>query len=604
MAISFTSNPERVKSNTNREGDGVGRTNAPVSIGAGLSAPYYEVSVQDKPGFGSDQTITHTGPGVGVASGVGTNPNDIQGFVSATGNKIVIDNTFGSDSVTIQHHTGATIFIDADGSIHLISSGKKGFGVVAPRGDGTVYSKRHLVLKGDGRITLETDGDLDFNVGGNLGFHVKGDMTTVVQGSVHESIDGHKIFESGKDLSITSAGDTRITSAGKARIQSSKTLEVDVADNITMRTDHTLEMNAQKDIHAYAKEKVSVNAKDTLKVISEGAMTLSTKDDFALKADGTSKLSSTSAASIHSSSTIDVLASAKVNIKGSATDIQTSGSPSVDSAVDPGPAQLAQYAPSNTIIDSITSVRIAPDFPGNAKRMSAEEFSYHSNDGGNPNPKAEALTTGNRGAGSPPQIQDAGIKAEPVATDSHDLPAGVTSNGKSTQNPLPVPTSIYNSNQKISKHYTVGNIIGLRACPQSSQQAVLKEAMNTAWNILDPLVEKFGSRFQITSWYRNGDSANHITGGAVDLRASTKSDVQLTADIAAFIRDNLPYKQLFLEKNDAPGIHLHVWASPAGSGASGNCKTCADKKCRSSVQGLQLSFAVAALKKATGGKII
>ena len=47
-----------------------------------------------------------------------------------------------------------------------------------------------------------------------------------------------------------------------------------------------------------------------------------------------------------------------------------------------------QYAPSAIIIDNLTSVRVAPNFPANAKRMSAEEFSTYKNEQQKPNPKA------------------------------------------------------------------------------------------------------------------------------------------------------------------------------------------------------------------------
>jgi hypothetical protein len=373
------------------------------------------------------------------------------------------------------------------------------------------------------------------------------------------------------------AGDYRITSAGKMRIQTPRSLEIDAAQDITIRSDKSLEVDAQEKIGMYAK----------------GQMNISTKDDLAITADGTIKQSSTSAASIHSSSTIDILASAKVNIKGSTTDIQTGGSPSVDDA---GPVQLAQYPDANTIIDSITSVRLAPDFPQNAASLSNEEFSYYKNEGGNPNPQAEAYAAGNKGSGVTYESKDTGITAEAVATGIYDRPAGVESNnGKATQNPLPVPTSVYNASQKISRYITVGDIKNARSIPASEQLQVLKEAMNVAWNILDPLYEKFGSRMYISSWYRQ-KSANHGKGGAVDVRCSNKPDYGFTAEIAAFARDYLPYSKVLLEKNDEGGIHCHLESAQPGQSGGGAVLTCADPHCNSSVPGLKLSYAVAALE--------
>lgn len=593
----FSDDPSLVKSYTNREGDGVGRNDGPQLIGSGNPAPYYEVNVKDKPGQTSDQTITQTGPGAGNMSGVG-HSTDVQGFVSPTGNKVVIDNTFGADTITLQHHSGATIVIDADGSIHLISAGKKGVGVVAPTGDLTLFGKGHVVLKGDGKVTIESEGDLDINVGGAMNINVGRDLITSVGGSVDETIDGTKMTEVAKDMTTMVAGDNRLTAAGKLRIQTPQSLEVDAGKEITVRSDKSVELNAQINVGLYAKEKVSINATDTLEMLSQGAMTISTKDDLALKADGTTKLSSTSAASIHSSSTIDLLGSAKINIKGSATDIQTSGSPSVDSASEVNAAQLSQYPDSNTIIDSITSLRVAPDFPLNAGKMSAEEFSLYKNEGGFPNPQAEAYAAGNKGAGVTYNPNDTGITAEALRTGIYDRPAGIPdNNGKSEQPGIPLPTSIHNSNEPLSRHIKVGNILGIHNAPQSEIKSILTEAQNVAWNILDPLYEKFGSRVHITSWWRpRTSSSNHCKGGAVDLRCSNKPDYGFTAEIAAFVRDNLPFSKVLLEKNDEGGIHVHVEAAQPGQRGGGSVYTCADPHCRSKVAGLQLSYAVAALE--------
>lgn len=604
----FSSDPSNVKLSTNRESDGVGRTTSPVSIGSGNPAPYYEVSVQDKPGAGSDQTIVHTGPGAGVVGGIG-NQTDLQGFISPTGNKILIDNNFGSDTITLQHHSGATIMIDADGSIHMISSGKKGVGLIAPRGDGTVYAKGHLILKGDGRVTIESIGDLDINVGGNLGINVGGDMITIVNGSSEESIDGSKAFEVAKDMSTMIAGDNRITSAGKTKIQASQSIDIDAGKDIFARTDGAMSLQAQKEFTALSLTAMNLGTKTTLNIKAEGNLGIDTKGTLTVKSSGATSIQSggsldtmsSGAHKISSQGGLTLNASGTVSIAGSITNVQTGGSsPSSPTAPsDAGEASLAQYAPSETIIDSITSMRLAPDFPVNSKRLSKEQFSLYKNEGGNPNPKAEAFASPNSGAGMVVTPQTSG-SADPAAVGAYDRPAGIsTGTGTAEQNPYPLPTSIYNSNEKLSRHITIGQVIGLRAVPASQHKSVLTEAANVAWNIIDPIIERFGGRVQLTSWYRS-NSGNHITGGAVDLRCSNKNDTGFTAEIAAYVRDNLPYSKILLEKNDSPGIHVHLESAKPGSPGGGTVLTCADPQCRSTTPGLQLSFALAALNKTTG----
>ena len=686
----FTNDPEYVKKVTNRDGSGLSKSIAPQHIdGSSNPIPYYEVSVKDKPGHASDTTITHTGPGAGVSTGIGKS-TDMQGFVSTTGNKVMIDNTFGSDTIVLQHHSGATIMIDADGSIHMISSGKKGIGMVSPKGDGTVFAKNHLILKADGKMTIETDGDLDINVGGAFSLHVKGDMHTYVEGSIEEFTDGAKITEVVKDMSHTVGGDNRITVAGNMHTQVTGQKEIDVGKDTFIRSDkntliatqETMKIMSIGDMSHDTKAKfttksdddmthetkanyavkidgdatfdnkgtntlksdgdLSINTQGTMIAKAIGATSIDTQANFDLKVTGDTKLSSTGnfhidtdgdlvtksdgATSIETQGTFDAKASDDMKLssggimsiqstgvadfRSASTDIDA-GDPSPSTPATPAPSEptvpdpaddtsevnkapKAQYPPAETIVDNMTTVREAPDFLKNAKRMSKGEFSLYKNEGNTPNPKAEAAASPNQGAGAPPEITE-GESADPQAMGTYDKSANVSNNGTAEQNPLPMPSSIYNTNEKISKHVTVGQILGLRSTPVGEQKDVISEAMHVAWNIIDPLIEKYGGRIQITSWYRS-NSGNHAKGGAVDLRCSNKNDVQTTSEIAAFVRDNLPYSKILLEKNDSPGIHVHVEAAKVGNSGGGTVLTCADPKCQSSVSGIQLQYAVAALQ--------
>ena len=642
MAIDkFTNDPAYAKKITNREGAGVSQSTAPQTIdGGGNAIPYYEVSVKEKPGHASDTTITHTGPGAGTSAGVGKS-TDMQGFVSTTGNKVMIDNTFGSDNIVLQHHSGATIVIDSDGSIHMISSGKKGVGMVSPKGDATVFAKNHLILKADGKLTIETDGDLDMNIGGAFSLHVKGDMHTYVEGSIEEFTDGAKVSEVVKDLSHTVGGDNRHTVAGNMRTQVAGSNSIDVKKDMSMRSDANTVILTQKNMTVQSKLNFAQDVKGTYTVKTEGNFVQSTKGNFsvvsggntavqskgtlgivaggntgiqaggtyltrsggdmAIETKGKLNVAATGAVKISSKSTMAIHSTGPADFRSATTDIDagpatpltpgTIGTPG--SAADVTEAGKAQYIPAENIVDNMTTVREAPDFPKNAKRMSKGEFSVYKNEGNTPNQKAEAAAAPNQGAGSPPEIS-AGESIAPIIPSSYDKAPGVLNSGRAEKNPLPVPASIYNTNEKISKHVTIGQVIGLRSVAAGQQRAVLIEAMNVAWNIIDPIIEKYGARVQITSWYRS-NSGNHSKGGAVDLRCSNKNDVQVTAEIAAYVRDNLPFSKILLEKNDSPGIHVHVESAQAGSPGGGTVITCRDPGCQSRVPGLQLHVAVAAL---------
>jgi len=597
----FTTNPENVKQYTNPTGDGVSRSDAPqVITGGGNPAPYYEISVKEKPGLGSDTTISHTGPGAGVASGSG-GPTDVQGFVSSTGNKILIDNTFGSDTISMQHHSGATVVIDADGSIHIVSTGKKGVAMVAPTGDATVYARGHVIIKGDSKITIESAGDLDFNVGGNLSMHVKGDMHTVVEGSVVEEVDGSKVFEVVKDFSTTIAGDTRITVAGDMNTQVTGDKKINTGGYLSVKSDGAIGIATQDILATTSKGDTTMDSKGKFTVKSTGHMSTSTKGTYDAKSEGLLKLSSKGAAHVHSTGGMQVHAGGIININGASTEIQGGGAASPAATDAPDDPLEAEYAPAELIMDNLTTVRVAPDFQGNAKRMSAESMSAYDNEGNVVNPKAKAAAASNSGGGMVSEVQLSGIEATAPSLSAYDKPLGISPTGRAERNPIPTPTSAGNTNEMISRHYRIGDIRGIRSVPKAQERQVLEQAMNVAWNILDPMKDHFGAQFEITTegWYRFG-TTNHGTGGAVDVR-SPRDNHSLTGEMAAWARDNLPYSKILLEKNNYGGIHIHLESALPGQPGGGSVFTCQDPKCSASgrIEGLHLSHATAALK---GGK--
>jgi hypothetical protein len=317
---------------------------------------------------------------------------------------------------------------------------------------------------------------------------------------------------------------------------------------------------------------------------SKGSTSITAKEDLTVAAAGDLKATAKGTMTTHSTGNMDIRSSSRV-------DVNEGGA----SPIDPSAVPLAQYAPPETIIDNMTTVREAPDFPKNAMRMPDSKVVLYKMDGDTINPKAEAAARGNDGAGAPHQNQERSGESIPAPSSTpYDKPQGISGAGRSEQNPLPIPSSALNSNQKISRHLTVGQILDIRSCSPDQFQSVIKEAMNTAWNCMDPLIEKYGSRVRISSWFRK-NTKNHGTGGAIDFSAMPRGSHDLTAEMAAFLRDNTPTRQLFLEKNNQGGIHCHVWASPVGSGSSGNVLTCADPQCRSKVAGIVPSYAKAAL---------
>jgi len=214
----FNNLRSETKGVTNRESDGLSLGENFNTLSASPQSTF-EVSVK-KGGKPSDVTEVFTGPGTGTATGVGGAEDSI-GWVTSTGNKIAINKTTGSESIEIVHHSGASIVIDVDGSIFLMPTSRKGFGLHSNKGDGVVSAQGRLILKGTSDITIETEGSLNFNVGQNMFLNVGGDMVVDVGRSYSESIENMKVTEINEgDYSVTVAGTLVETVGQDKKVQS------------------------------------------------------------------------------------------------------------------------------------------------------------------------------------------------------------------------------------------------------------------------------------------------------------------------------------------------------------------------------------------------
>lgn len=619
--------------------------------------PTYTVSVKEASVMTSDVEKSYAGPLAGTSGGSGglSHPNDNWGYVTPTGNKIQINGAAGSESIELVHHTGAAIIIDADGAIFVVPSGKKGFGLNATQGDGVIAAQNRIVIKGNSGITLETEGNLELNVGQHLFMDVGGDFNLQVSGATTFQSDGTITFEAVKDLQETIGGIRRTTVAGDIRTQVVGTSRLDAGKKVEIRSDDDVSINSQKTIelasidnsyfsvnsgklYMYSKDDISVNSDATAYLISKNDVSINAQASLSMRSAGNMILSSqgnyfldasaeidmrspyiiqqstlqtiaTGTLNLSSSGTIDLNAGGAINIQGSTTDIQTK-SPSVVTVLavettDPRnmvsviSPQKAEFPDANTILDSITSEREAPDFPENANKLNADEMSRYENEGDTPNPKAKARAQGNQGAGSPSKSAGGGgAIPESGSNASYD---GSNNGSKASDNPYPLPASTQNSNDRLSRLVTVGMMPGLSRCPVQqmglSREQILKNSAHLAANIIDPILERFGSRIRITDHLRIGTGGSrHYLGKAVDMASAARNFAE-TAEAAAWVRDNLPFDRLFLEANSAGTIHMHIEAAPPGQTGARTVWSCQDPKCQGRKDGLDLAYAQQGLKK-------
>lgn len=647
----FNDQKNITKNETNREGDGL-------SVGSSwhtlASNPYPGFAVSVKTGGkASDTTKVYTGPGAGVATGIG-NPEDTMGWITSTGNKVAIHAIPGSETIEIVHHSGAAIMIDADGSIFLMPTSKKGFGLHSNKGDGVVSAQGRLVLKGHSDITIETEGNLTMNVGQNMFLNVGGDMVVDVGGSYSESIDGAKTAEIVKDYSQTIGGTSRETIAGDKRTQVVGGIRSDAGKTIESRADHDIKQYASKSILVNSVEdsffevssgKLTFISNDDTTIASKGSMYITGLYDVALEA--AQSLALRSANTIMSSSdTVYVDATNLVDIRSTSTKLSsvnemnfvsgsmkqsTTGAFNFDAtgAIDirgstidfnkaaasaqsvraveitskrnvptPETPPVAEWPAADAILDNMTTERVAPGFPKNAKKMSQNEMSIYENEGDSPDSIAMSSASMNSTGGTP---YSSGDKAGEIGDSGNSGYDGLNNSSKGNQSSIPLPVSIYNGSDKLSRNLSVGGFPGLGSLPLSqmgySRKEILENVQHLAYNIIDPVLEKFGGSVTLLHGIRLGQGkSRHYVGKAIDMRASSRNHAE-TAEIAKWIVENLPYDRCFLEANSAGTIHIHVEAAPAGLSGERTVWTCADPKCESRTDGIQLSYAQQGLRK-------
>lgn len=664
----FNIDSKFTKDVTNREGAGLSIGSASQSYTPASPPSFEVTVQEGPTVSEVTKTYTGPNSGVGKGAGEASHPTDSFGWTSPTGNKIAINGTAGSETIELVHHSGAAIMIDADGAIFVMPTGRKGFGLNASKGDGVIAAQNRVVIKGTGGIVVETEGSMEFNIGKNLLMDVGGDFNLTVGGATGIQSDGTLTVEAVKDVIETIGGVRRTTIAGDMRTQVVGEIRYDAGKNIETRTNQDYIAYAQKSIFLAAKEssnfevdtgKLNLISKDDITVASDTAAYIQSENDITLESaqnlsirsggnfvasskgniyndtEGSYEIRSTSStqdvsgpylmrstsATFSTTGTLDILATGAtklhaagtLDVKGSTIGLNNPGSataptaPLAQETTSPRKAAKAfspleaEFPDANSILDNITSEREAPDFPENAKKLSEDAMSLYENEGDTPNPKAKARAAGNRGAGSP---YNAGGGLGIIGDSGNYSYDG--SNNKSTgqESSYPLPGSLLNSNEKLSRHVTVGMFGNLSKCPSTnnglSRGEILKNAQHLCVNILDPLIDKFGSKIRMNpngAGLRIGNGGSkHYSGKAHDIRSATNDHAE-TAMIAKYIVENLPFDRCFLEANASGTIHIHVEAAPPGSQGQRTVWTCSDPKCNSRTEGLQLAYAQQGLKR-------
>jgi len=114
-----------------------------------------------------------------------------------SGHKIIMDDSEGSESITLEHRSGSLIQFQADGSI-VFHSNKDKYQVVFGDDNMLITGAQNITVNGGAQLKIEGNydvnihGNMKHTVNGNVELLVNGDMTTTVAGESETVISGNQ----------------------------------------------------------------------------------------------------------------------------------------------------------------------------------------------------------------------------------------------------------------------------------------------------------------------------------------------------------------------------------------------------------------------------
>lgn len=130
-----------------------------------------------------------------------------------TGHNIVLDDTEGHESVTVQHAGGSCIQFLPDGS-SIFRSEKDGYEVIFGNKTAVITGKLNIVVNGD--ADMRVMGDHNLTVHGDMNLAVGGDLKTVVGGTAWTTIASDRNEDIGGSETTFVQGEVEKTSIGKS----------------------------------------------------------------------------------------------------------------------------------------------------------------------------------------------------------------------------------------------------------------------------------------------------------------------------------------------------------------------------------------------------
>jgi hypothetical protein len=272
--------PPGTKGSTTHAGN---RIKLAVPTGAGEFNSGRIGPASDSPAFDNPSQAASSGVTGGQTTEGGTQTSK---SLEIGGSSILVEESGGSETITISHSSGAGIQIAADGTINIIGTSSKDMIISSP--NISLIANEGLKLKAS-KFYGEFD---EFDVRTNdYRLFVSGDMTEFAEGSREMNTDGFHSFNVTKDYNEIVGGDKRTSVAGDERQQNSGEKRFDIEQRLDIRANQQIDIATQKALNLFAEKQIAANAKEEFTVSSDGELLLESGSSISVVANENLSLS-------------------------------------------------------------------------------------------------------------------------------------------------------------------------------------------------------------------------------------------------------------------------------------------------------------------------
>lgn len=580
--------------------------------------------------------------GEGSASGNIDGVNDQQGFVASSGSKVTVSGGPHNESIEIVHASGAQVRIAPDGSISIVAG--PSVGLASTSGDTNVAGAGKVTVTG-AEVFVESSGQLSLkSTSSSVHIEAKGDIVLDAAGSMQLRTDKRLVMTSGHDTSITAVDSFAVTTGSSASIQAAAMFNVDARAS-KIKTENANELHAGKSFVIKGKADSTISATEKLTVVSgndlkldgkstyvkskdtttlEGTNTTAIKsaivniqsktgdinidavgtiqtrsDNFNMFASsyssvtGTTEMSATGNFNVQANGNMDLRAD-KIDLNLAGPDAQPVPLPQAtgaEAASTPDNPEVAELPDPKAVAGAIqTSEVAAPGFADNAYRYNKGSIGVKKNDG-TVDPEAEKIAS-----------ETPAAESQEVSTPEQ---SGLSYDGAPDPESIPAPLEFPNEDPPPvgdlgDPEYPGYEKIPSRGQYSFSQQEIQDNIQSFKKNILQRIRKQFpdvgayvskGFEIKAPGVEPNG----HHTGLGGDIMFGNKLDHMRMAEVANWMKNNLVYDLIKLERDGNQIMHIHVELPlpQQGSGPSKGkriVQTCKDAEGKNCVNRIDVEF--------------